>query len=470
MKQIIPYIVILLLVCAGPLHAQSFDAAAAGVKKQLDESLAELAKLREQMAAEKIPLSRQLSELENDLVNVRLEFQQTSRLLDTRTLDLTNLRGEIKTRQDEAGYLANLLSEYNRNFESGLHIAELQRYHVILAEARLARENDNLSEEQIFQKQAELFSESLERLHDVLGGTQFKGKAVDPSGTQLQGTFVLIGPVALFRSSDGNVVGTSEQRLGSLEPSVIPFGTPEDTQAASSFIADGKGNFTLDPTLGSAHKVESTDETLWEHIGKGGPVMWPILGLAAAAALVVLYKWLAFTLVRKPSQRRIDVVLAAIAQHDKDGALKAAHSMGGPVGRMLRAGLEHLGRPRELVEEAMYEIVISSRLKLQRMLPFLAISTSSAPLLGLLGTVTGIITTFKLITVYGSGDVKTLSSGISEALITTEWGLIVAIPSLLFHAMLTRKMRGIVDQMEKTAVAVLNQISKSEHVTPAKAA
>jgi len=81
--------------------------------------------------------------------------------------------------------------------------------------------------------------------------------------------------------------------------------------------------------------------------------------------------------------------------------------------------------------------------------------------LGLLGTVTGIINTFKLITVFGTGDVKTLSGGISEALITTKFGLIVAIPSLLLHAFLSRKARGVVDQMEKAAVAFINQVSKT---------
>jgi hypothetical protein len=108
----------------------------------------------------------------------------------------------------------------------------------------------------------------------------------------------------------------------------------------------------------------------------------------------------------------------------------------------------------------MYEVVMKTRLKAQRFLPFIAICAASAPLLGLLGTVTGIINTFKLITVFGSGDVKTLSGGISEALITTEFGLIVAIPSLLLHAFLSRKARGIVDRMETAAVAFMNQVGR----------
>jgi Mg/Co/Ni transporter MgtE len=77
--------------------------------------------------------------------------------------------------------------------------------------------------------------------------------------------------------------------------------------------------------------------------------------------------------------------------------------------------------------------------------------------------VTGIINTFKLITVFGSGDVKTLSGGISEALITTEFGLIVAIPSLLLHAFLSRKARGMIARMEKTAIGFINQVNKIPH-------
>ena len=133
----------------------------------------------------------------------------------------------------------------------------------------------------------------------------------------------------------------------------------------------------------------------------------------------------------------------------------------GPVGVMLQNGVEHLHEPRDLIEEVMYEDVLKTRLKVEGLLPFISICAASAPLLGLLGTVTGIISTFKLITLFGSGDAKTLSGGISEALITTEFGLIVAIPSLLMHAFLSRKARGVIHQMEAAGVALVNQISKT---------
>ncbi len=438
----------------------TFEQAAGVVQKKLEDSLAQLRSLREQAAAEKIPLSRKLSELESELSQVRLEYQQASRLVDTRTLDLTNLQNEIKSRREESAYLSNLLSEYIRNFESRLHIAEIQRYRDALEAAKLALENTSLSEQEIYQAQAKLLEVSLDRLYDALGGTKFDGTAVDSSGSIHHGTFVLVGPAALFESDDGKNIGTAEQRLGSLEPAVIPFGSPSDAQVATQFFMRTQGLFPLDPTLGNAHKIEQTEETLIEHIQKGGPVMYPIFTLAGAALFVGLIKWLSMAFIRNPSQKRIAALLKALSAHDQKAAIEAAQSIGGPVGEMLLAGAQHLDQPRELVEEVMYEKVLSMRLKLERFLPFIAISASAAPLLGLLGTVTGIINTFKLITVFGSGDVKTLSAGISEALITTEFGLIVAIPSLLIHAFLSRKARGVINQMEKAAIAMVNQISK----------
>jgi biopolymer transport protein ExbB len=471
MKATSIQVLVFLLASSMPVRAQdrqeaargSFDSAAVSVQRQLEESIAELDELRKRIAEEKIPLNRKLSDLEAELSRVRLEYQQASRLLDSRTLDLSNLRSEIKLRLDEAGYLSNLLGEYIRNFESRLHIAEIQRYEDPLEEAKLAPENSNLTEQEIYERQAGLLDLSLERLFDALNGTRFEGTAVDSSGLVKRGTFVLAGPAAIFRTSDGQHVGTAEQRLGSLEPAVIGFANPEDALAAENVITGSAGKFPLDPTLGNAHKIEATQETLIEHIQKGGPVMVPIFALAAAALLVALYKWMGLAFIRKPSEKQIGPLLDAVGRQDEEDARRKAGAIKGPVGRMLAAGLDHLEKPRELIEEVMYETVLTTRLKLNRLLPFIAICAASAPLLGLLGTVTGIINTFKLITVFGSGDVKTLSGGISEALITTEFGLIVAIPSLLLHAFLSRKARGVIGQMETVAVAFANQVSKTAY-------
>ena len=104
----------------------------------------------------------------------------------------------------------------------------------------------------------------------------------------------------------------------------------------------------------------------------------------------------------------------------------------------------------------MYEKMLEAQPKVERFLSVIAVTAAVAPLLGLLGTVTGMINTFKMITLFGTGDASSLSGGISEALITTELGLVVAIPSLVAHAMLNRKAQSIMANMEKLAVVFVN--------------
>jgi len=454
---------------AAPAAPPTFRAAGDDIRRQLEESVRELSALRESIAAEKLPLAREISGLETDLVTARQDLQRIARSIDDRTRGLGDIRNAIKARKEQVSYLASLLGEYRRNWEAGLHIAELQRYRAALEPAKLAVEDGTRPDREVFGLEAAALAASLERLEATLGGARYDGRAVDAEGTVREGSFLLVGPVALFRSADGATVGMAQQRLGSLEPSVASFEDPTVRSDAAALVSEGKGTFPFDPSLGNAQKIASTKETWGEHIAKGGPVLIPIFVLAGMAFLVVVLKWISFLFVRNPSNRQLRALLDAVGRGDATEALRVATRMPGPGGRMLRAGVEHLGEPRELVEEVMYERVLDARLRLNRFLPFVAICAASAPLLGLLGTVTGIMNTFRLIEVFGTGDVRTLSSGISEALITTEFGLIVAIPSLLLHAYLSRKARATLDRMETCGIAFMNQVARTPVPAPAPA-
>ena len=464
------------LVCCGALGAlaaqqqpapaqaarPSFEQVAGDVQQQLQDSVAELARLREQVVAEKIPMAQDLRELEEARLAVRTDLQRAARTQDARNLDLTNLTGELEQRREQAGYLANLLADHGRNFEARLHIGELQRHEAELAAARLARENAELPPADLFGAELQVLDASLERVADALGGMRFDGKAVDPGGLVRGGTFVLVGPAAVFRSADGEQIGTAEQRLGSLEPTVVPFAEQADADAAATFVLGTGGALPFDPTLGNAHKVAGLEETWLQHVQKGGPLMYPIFAVAIAALLVALAKWLSMVRVRRPAPKLVEQLNEAVRSGDRTAAVEHAEAIAGPAGDMLAAGAAHLGEPRELIEEVMFEKVLATKLRVNAWLPFVAVCATSAPLLGLLGTVTGIMSTFTLMTVFGTGDPKTLSSGISEALITTEYGLYVAIPSLMLHAFLVRRARGIVDEMEQSAVSFLANVRRAE--------
>ena len=439
---------------AGP---DSFEQAADDFERLVQESIDELNELRDRILGEKLELGDELGELEAELIELGDQFQETSRRVETSALGLGKVRNEIKRLENEEARISTLALDYVKNFESRLHVAERQRHGAGLELARLLLDGGELTGDEAVQAQAEILETALGRLDDGFGGVRFEGQALDPDGRVREGTFLLLGPTALFRSRDGQAIGSVEPR--SSEPSVIPFVHPEVTRAAEELFASGVGAYPLDPTLGNAHVIESTRVTRWDEIQQGGPVMVPIFTLAGIALLVALYKWLSMAFIRKPSRKKVEALLGAVADHDEDRARESARAVRGPVGRMLGVGAEHLREPRELIEEVMYENVLTTRLRLQSMLPFIAVCAASAPLLGLLGTVTGIISTFERITLFGSGDVKILSGGIREALVTTKYGLIVAIPSLLLHAFLSRRARGIVGQMETTAVSFANQLS-----------
>ena len=127
---------------------------------------------------------------------------------------------------------------------------------------------------------------------------------------------------------------------------------------------------------------------------------------------------------------------------------------GGPHQRGLIFSLAsvHIGATREERYDRLYAALRAQRNRLERGLGAIAMTASIAPLLGLLGTVSGMITTFKAMTLFGAGDANVVSGGIAEALITTELGLVVAIPALLAHALMSRRVKSYFAQLENDAV------------------
>ncbi len=135
-----------------------------------------------------------------------------------------------------------------------------------------------------------------------------------------------------------------------------------------------------------------------------------------------------------------------------------------PLGRMLAAGLVNRNHPREVMKESLEESGRHEVHEMERHLSALGTIAAGAPLVGLLGTVIGMIKVFDAITLGGVGDPTVLSTGISEALITTATGLAVAIPSLIFYRMLRRKVDELVVEMEQAAIRIVEVIHGDREV------
>jgi len=119
---------------------------------------------------------------------------------------------------------------------------------------------------------------------------------------------------------------------------------------------------------------------------------------------------------------------------------------------LFSAGLRHVDEPREQLEERLTAVLLRQRLHYERWLPLLAVVATAAPLMGLLGTVTGMVRTFALITVFGTGNAGKLASGISEVLVATELGLLVAIPTLVAHGFLSQRIQRNLGLLERYAL------------------
>ncbi len=445
------------LVSAQEAPEQNIDQVLVQAQLDLESALNELSEQRKAIAEEKIPLVRELNSAESETLDLRKDLQRAQRSQDNQLVELNALKNEVKQRQDQLSYLGSLLNEYTRNFETRIHISESQIYNVAMQASKEAFDDAELEPLEKLTTQLGLIKVSIGRIENAGSGHQFEGNAVTPEGKLESGSFVVAGPAVYFSSEASDAAGWVDLVLGSPEPTVIDLG-PEWTPVVDEFAKNGSGMAPLDPTLGNALKIASTEEGFIEHASKGGPVMIPILALGFFAVVIGVFKWIQLSKIRLATPRDLQVILDRVIGGNKDSALDHAKSINGPVGELLQSAVKHANEKKELIEEALYERILKTKPKLEKLIPFVALGAATAPLLGLLGTVTGMINTFKMISIFGTGDPKTLSSGISEALVTTEFGLIVAIPCLLIHAFLSRKMKSVLGSMEELSVGFVNGV------------
>jgi biopolymer transport protein ExbB len=197
---------------------------------------------------------------------------------------------------------------------------------------------------------------------------------------------------------------------------------------------------------------------MWELVQAGGWLMWPILLASVLATAIVAERFWSLRASRvAPSN-----LLTQVCTWQRDGQLNAARLQevrrNSPLGRMFAAGISNQHNPREVMKEAIEEVGRHEVHLLERYLNTLGSIASTTPLLGLLGTVVGMIKVFDAITLQGIGDPGVLSAGISEALITTAAGLSVAIPSFIFYRHLRRRVDALVVDMEQEAIKLVEII------------
>jgi biopolymer transport protein ExbB len=197
---------------------------------------------------------------------------------------------------------------------------------------------------------------------------------------------------------------------------------------------------------------------MWEIVRAGGPFMWPIILCSVVAAAIILERLWTLQEQRvlpRDLIRRVRQLVEADQVNDK---VIAALEQNSPLGRVLAAGLANRHRSREAMMERLEDAGRHVVHDLERFLNTLGTIASISPLLGLLGTVTGIIKSFNALEAGAAGDPRMLSGGIAEALIATAAGLCVAIPALIAYRYLRGRVEGFVVEMEKDAIKLADVV------------
>ncbi len=181
---------------------------------------------------------------------------------------------------------------------------------------------------------------------------------------------------------------------------------------------------------------------------KGGVMMWPILFLCLVGVAVIIERfWYMHRITMDAAEFMRDIRQAVLKKNIKQ-AVEMCDQHRGPIATLLKAGLLRYGRPMEEIEHAIENAAIHEVGQLEKRLAWLATTANISPMLGFLGTVSGMIKSFDQLARVGLGNPAAVAKGISEALITTAAGLIVAIPMQMFYNYFTQKVAAFVRDME----------------------
>ena len=265
-------------------------------------------------------------------------------------------------------------------------------------------------------------------------------KVATAGGEEQQADVVRIGTYNII-TQDGQYLRYSDGSLSVLARQ--PASNYTSWAGDLAALDRGSTRFGVDPTGptgGSLLSAFINTPTLVERWHQGRPVGYVITAVGVVGILIALVRF---------------VVLQLVGMKVSSQLKSTTVNSDNPLGRVLAVHEENPSMDTETLELKLNEAVLKEIPKLESSLTLIKIIAAVAPLLGLLGTVTGMIITFQSITIFGAGDPKTMAGGISSALVTTVLGLIVAIPTLLAHTIVNGRAKGIIHVLEEQAAGII---------------
>ena len=290
------------------------------------------------------------------------------------------------------------------------------------------------------------------------------GNFIGPDGRETSGEILRIGRFTTYYRLPNGDVGFLKPEADGTRLDAVQGEAPSRYLRQISDYFDKKSDILpIDLSSGNEFLQWTKSQTFGDWLATGGPIMYVILVVGIIAVLIGLERIFVLSTKSKASEQ----FMAQLKELANQGNWKEAKALCSsksrvPTCQMLDAALEHVGYSQDVMENALQESILRQVPKLERFLPTLALLAVIAPLLGLLGTVQGMIQTFKIITEVGTGNPTLLASGISVALYTTYFGLMIAVPIMVVHHIFKSRVEKIVVDMEEKGTAFIITLIKNQ--------
>lgn len=389
--------------------------------------------------------------LEKRLESLKANNRQS---LNRISSDVEQLQQQYLARQNQVDRLNQQIRESSRDADFTDDDALLLETTLLQARESLEKSDIEIDESKEQDQQlARAFSEANQLIQRDGEVFTTRGGFFSRQGELTEGEIIHAGRIARY--------GVAEQSAGALAPAGEGQFKVWDASTAQTarLLADDKRPEELsvllfdDPT----QAMEKQDEKGFrEQLEAGGLIAKIILGLGVLGAILVLLRVAYLLMFSSDTQKITAKVNREMKEGNLDSALEICKRKVSSASRVIAATLRNLDRDRDHIEDVISESILYESSRIDRFGTFIIVIAAVSPLLGLLGTVTGMISTFDIITEFGTGDPKLLSSGISEALLTTKFGLVVAIPLLLLGNMLSSWGNRTKNDLERAALHMIN--------------
>lgn len=442
---------------------QTREALAEKARKELEAAQEEAARSRARILSDRTALEQAIAELEADRDRLSGEVDLLQKHMDQLIKEEEKVTGKLEETDGMIRELVGMIrinardidALINQNPQSGPlgHSASF---------LSAVAENSRFPDMDDVWAMADALFAQIRRTGEV---TLLQSRMIDRSGRETEADILLIGPfTAAYRLEGESGFLNHAQASGTLYALSRPPGARMQKQLHHYMEGESEA-VPMDISRGGALRQLTHQVSFLEQIGRGGPIVWPILAILALGLLIVIERTVFLVRSHHRGPGPMTTLRTRSAAGDWSACIQACQAENKPVARVLAAGLEARKLSREDMENVLQEALLKEIPRLERFLSTLGMLAAIAPLLGLLGTVTGMINVFHVITLQGTSDPRLMSGGISEALVTTMLGLSVAIPLMLLHNILNRSVDRLVGDMEEQSVSLVNMIHKQRETT-----